>query len=64
MNQEYNHALKCNIKSGDNVYVSGNLVNFGYYKTKISTNSKHLFKAISKIIKNGTIIVPAHSFTC
>ena len=55
---------KCNIKSGDNVYVSGNLVNFGYCKTKknFKQTPSIFFKAISKIIKNGTIIVPAHSF--
>ena len=35
---------KCNIKNGDNVYVSGNLTNFGYCKTKdFRTNPKNLF---------------------
>ena len=54
---------KCNIKNGDNVYVSGNLTNFGYCKTKdFEQTPKIFFKAIFKIIKNGTIIVPAHSF--
>ena len=54
---------KCNIKNGDNVYVSGNLTNFGYCKTKdFEQTPKIFFKLIFKIIKNGTIIVPAHSF--
>ena len=34
---------KCNIKSGDNVYVSGNLVNFGYCKTKNFKQTPSIF---------------------
>ena len=56
--------LACNIKSGDNVYVSGNLLNFGFCKTNNFNEIPELFfNAITKIIKKQvTIIVPTHTF--
>ncbi len=56
--------LACNIKSGDNVYISGNLFNFGLCKTNSFNKIPELFyKAVTEIItKQGTIIVPTHTF--
>ena len=55
---------KCNIKSGDTVYVTGNLTTFGHCNLKNYKDlPKVFFKAINNTIKdNGTIIVPTHTF--
>ena len=51
--------LACNIKSGDNVYISGNLFNFGLCKAnsfnkipsmRKTRTSKIFFKIISKLL--------------
>ena len=45
--------LACNIKSGDNVYVSGNLLNFGFCKTNNFNEIPELFlRLLLKLLKN------------
>ena len=59
-----NNIKKCNIKKNDIVYVSGNLSSFGHCETKnINKIPEIFFKALIEVIKKeGTIIVPSHTF--
>ncbi len=63
-NQVINAIIKCNIKSGDIVYVTGNLTKFGYCELKNYKDLPKIFyKALVNILKgNGTIVVPTHTF--
>ena len=59
-----NSIKKLNLKKNDTIYITGNLSNFGRINLK---NHKVLpqliFKNLLKIIgKDGTIVVPTHSF--
>ena len=52
------------MKKNDTIYITGNLFNFGRINLKNHKDlPKIIFKNILKIIgKDGTIVVPAHSF--
>ena len=55
---------KLKIRRRDVVYISGNLINFGKPNPKILSNLAHIFltNIQKKIKKEGTVVVPTHSF--